>query len=254
MYLMGFLFQRGYKSPTDLENRRALNKLSTFFPTARLIIGIRHPIRWFESFYNFRVQNSEKKKMPPATEIGMECWKNTNGVCGGRAMFHNALAGLGKTPMSDDSAEMSLFDIRGKLYGPAGSSKSRNQTLARDSRIRNQVFIYDLEQLGDSNDTRRREFRKGVQNYLGLHRELDEVLHIKPGKTYTAADEQRKRDDKKIDICHDKFIDQRAMLLEIATNVQEWIRSYFLESSDVFVANREHFLKILDSYKIDPCI
>lgn len=241
---------RGYKSPTDLENRRALNKLSTFFPTTRLIVGIRHPIRWFESFYNFRIQNENKKKrMAPANEIGLECWKSTNGVCGGRAMFHKSLAVLGKTPMTDP-AELALFHI-GEGSKSFEATSMVNQT---QNSIPNHVFIYDLEQLGDSNDARARSFRKAIQDYLGVNEELQEVLHVKPGKTDIDSEDQRRRNERKIDICDEKFTTQRVMLLEIATKAQDWIRSYFLKSSDVFVGNRQHFLEILEAYRVDPCL
>jgi hypothetical protein len=38
----------GYKSPADIRVPRAIRALATYFPKTVLIIGIRHPVLWFE--------------------------------------------------------------------------------------------------------------------------------------------------------------------------------------------------------------
>ena len=48
-------FTRGIKCPIDLENTRlALPNYKKVFPKTNMIVGVRHPVLWFESFYNFR--------------------------------------------------------------------------------------------------------------------------------------------------------------------------------------------------------
>jgi hypothetical protein len=47
---------RGYKNPTDIGLPNVHETFRTLFPHTRSIIGIRHPIEWFESFYNYRIQ------------------------------------------------------------------------------------------------------------------------------------------------------------------------------------------------------
>ena len=42
-------FQRGYKSPLDLVMPHIPQQIAKLFPKTKLIVGIRHPIRWFES-------------------------------------------------------------------------------------------------------------------------------------------------------------------------------------------------------------
>jgi hypothetical protein len=42
-------FQRGYKSPNDISMHHVMQQLATIFPKTKLIIGLRHPVRWFES-------------------------------------------------------------------------------------------------------------------------------------------------------------------------------------------------------------
>jgi hypothetical protein len=74
-------FLRGYKSPNDVENTRAINKLSDHYPQTKLIIGLRHPVRWLESFYNYRVQNGFD--MPPLVNMTSPgCMSGMYGVCG----------------------------------------------------------------------------------------------------------------------------------------------------------------------------
>jgi len=49
--------QMGIKCPTNLEVDLALKNYKKFFPATKFIVGLRHPVRWFESFYNFRITN-----------------------------------------------------------------------------------------------------------------------------------------------------------------------------------------------------
>ena len=51
-------YKRGYKSPNDVGNLRAVRIIREYFPKTKLLVGMRHPVLWFESFYNFRIQVS----------------------------------------------------------------------------------------------------------------------------------------------------------------------------------------------------
>lgn len=42
----------GYKCPADVREMVALRHLRNHFPKTKLIIGLRHPVLWMESFYN----------------------------------------------------------------------------------------------------------------------------------------------------------------------------------------------------------
>ena len=55
---------RGIKCPRGLDTLSMLRYYTTNFPTTKLLVGIRHPVTWFESFYNFRVQNFGKRENP----------------------------------------------------------------------------------------------------------------------------------------------------------------------------------------------
>lgn len=80
----------GIKCPRDLEVDLALNNYRTYFPETKFIVGLRNPIRWFESFYNFRVHN-EFPMRPPQDLVG-KCKKFNQGVCTNRANFSQHLA------------------------------------------------------------------------------------------------------------------------------------------------------------------
>jgi hypothetical protein len=56
--------QRGYKNPLDIRSPPSLHYLAKIFPRTTLIIGIRHPVRWMESLYNFKVQNLPRRVDP----------------------------------------------------------------------------------------------------------------------------------------------------------------------------------------------
>lgn len=48
----GKQYKRGYKSPHDIESQTALELIARYWPETRLIVGLRHPVLWFQSFYN----------------------------------------------------------------------------------------------------------------------------------------------------------------------------------------------------------
>lgn len=79
----------GIKCPGNLEVDLALSNYHDIFPTTKFIVGLRHPIPWFESFYNFRVTNLFP--MPPAETLVGKCFKPNRGVCTNRAKFSEHL-------------------------------------------------------------------------------------------------------------------------------------------------------------------
>lgn len=79
----------GIKCPRDLEIDLSLGNYHQFFPTTKFIVGLRHPILWFQSFYNFRVTN--EFEMPPAEKLIGKCKRWNQGVCTFRANFSRHL-------------------------------------------------------------------------------------------------------------------------------------------------------------------
>jgi hypothetical protein len=45
-------YRFGYRCPHDVQIESVMKDLSTVFPKTKLIVSVRHPVVWFESFYN----------------------------------------------------------------------------------------------------------------------------------------------------------------------------------------------------------
>jgi len=219
--------RRGLKCPNLIEN---IGLMTPMYPHTNFIIGLRHPIKWFESFYNFRANNSNGNYPAAETKIGSG---GIAAVVTDRAQFHIKLAALGKTPMLEEEKE--LFSQKMIPYiKPLSQSK---------------IFLYDIDQLR-TNDTS--TFRNELENFLELEKPLPEPPHFIPGKNRTGkllVDVTKI----KIDICEERYDELRKVLLDNGTRAQKWIRTYFLESEDVTVPDRPNFERILEKWTVDPC-
>lgn len=146
-----------------------------------------------------------------------------------RVQFHAHLAMMGKTPLSNHERE---------LLSPYVSHSTTPYVM------HNPVFLYDVSQPFDLNETRNQLFNEDLSNFIGLTRPLDRlVTHTSTSKNYHYA----------IDICEDKFKGLRREILELGIAASEWIKTYFLPLSDVTISSPDHFLELLDTWKVDPC-
>lgn len=218
-------YQRGFKCPGHFA-RRSLRYFRRYFSKAHLIVGVRHPVRWFESYYNFRVRHGNWTMPEPQKLIG-ECIPEGHGVCTDRANFHASLSMFGQTNLSDPS-EHHLLRLRDKY--------------ALISQIDNPVFLYDTAQLYDSDEGRKAQFRRDLADFMGLDDLPDPPV-----------EERKKPKPKAIDVCDPSFDKIREELLLIGKRASIWIRKYYLESSNAYVSNREFFEETLQTWKEDPC-
>jgi len=76
---------RGLKCPQDVQS--SLHNYARYFNKTKLIIGIRHPLFWFESLYNYRVSNVPWKDMPPTSKLTGGCPAGSQGECGCSQVF-----------------------------------------------------------------------------------------------------------------------------------------------------------------------
>ena len=221
----GSQYKHGFKSPKDVSNVNALTVLAKFFPQTKLIIALRHPVLWFESFYNFRLR--QYGSMPPVDELIGVLKDDMNGVSTDEARFHANLDNLRKTKRTKEELE---------LIG-----EERHSSLPKSP---NPVFLYEISQLYDKDEERKLKYVSDLQRYLGLKQEMKEL----------AEDKQEKHKNPPpgtIDICeHDKV---RAILMQHATAASIWIREYFLESPDVIVSSPEYFNELVELWMVDPC-
>ena len=221
----GWTYKRGYKAPRDLIISESLHAIDTYWPMTKLIVGLRHPVLWFESFYNFRVHNGHKMP-PPAALIG-KLKRGMVGVATDEAKFHLHLDNLGKTSHSPDELKLLAWGHEKKVGV---------------RRMRNPVFLYEVNQLRDINETRAAIFSSDLKNYLGLKNDY-QPISTKRGPKYNKA----------IEICESNHTNLRQELMKNSRESSIWIRKYFLHSPDVRVSSPDHFNALLVSWMVDPC-
>ncbi len=231
---------RGLKCPQDISSDYSIVNYAKYFPSTKLIIGVRHPVLWFESLYNFRVTNVPWKEMPPTSELTRGCHSGSQGVCAWRANFHDFLSRLGKTPMSSTSEKQLLQLGLDRVKSNVGP-----------------VFLYDVSQLSESDSdggARSTQFRTDLKRFLGLQTEIPPFpLVDTSGRFDFLPGVKHQVNRNKIDICQPKHDIIRKVLMEKAKLASTWIRKYFLQSDEVFVSSRDHFELILESWMHDPC-
>ena len=89
--------QRGIKCPVGLRSGLLLSRLEQHSPRARLIVGLRHPVWFFESYYNYRVTElyddptPGPERIPPAESLLQDEWR---GVSAHQARFEYFLSRL----------------------------------------------------------------------------------------------------------------------------------------------------------------
>jgi hypothetical protein len=199
-------------------------------------------VLWFESFYNFRIQN--EFPMPLATELIGKCSKGGFNVCTFRSSFHLFLSNLQMTRMNQD--ELQLIDT--------DYHKSQDVFATESSCGRPKVFLYELSQLTTKDTASEMELRSALQSFLGLGRPIKPFIWFKPGLDHNSTEKLKLVESKKINICDDQYDALRIVLQHQATNVSQWIRNYFVHAPGVFVSNQVHFNEIMRSWAEDPCL
>lgn len=221
----GRQYKRGYKAPRDLVCGASLNAIAKYWPRTKLIVGLRHPVLWFESFYNFRIHSGYK--MPPAETLIGKLKDPMFGVSTNEAKFHLHLDNLGKTARSPEELKLLSWGNENRLRLP---------------KMKNPVFLYEINQLHDTNLTRAEIYRTDLKHFLGLKIDLEPM-----------ATSASKSSSKTIDICDPKLRFVRAELMKNARQASTWIRTYFLKSPDVIVSSPTYFNELLALWMTDPC-
>jgi hypothetical protein len=222
----GSKYKRGYKAPNDIASIEALDSIAKYWPSSKLIVGVRHPVLWLESFYNFRLQGGFT--MPPALSLIGKCTSESYSVCTEDAKFHLHLNRLGKTNQTSPDEK--------KLLTPSSSNVPFRP-------LHNQVFVYDMSQLHDEDEARSYKYRRDLGNFLGLNHELSPIVYKAKSSNAT----------KDFDICEDRYRPLRRALMDIAQPASEWIRTYFMQSPDVIISSPEYFNELLLGWMDDPC-
>lgn len=159
-----------------------------------------------------------------------------SGVCTDLARFHVSLSMMGKTNISDPNEEI-LLGIR-------------KHQLASRAPIRNPIFLYEVGQRSDSNTTRAERFHEDLKDYLGLTQNLSSLPDVKIGKTFH---QNYHPSSSMLDICEDKHIRLRKVLIEHGADASSWILDYFIKKPNVVISQRGYFIDLLNGWRADPC-
>lgn len=213
--------KRGIKCPFVFTTPKSLERLEDWFPSTKVIFGLRHPVHFFQSYYNYRVMDVHLGKLEgpiPSAEslIGSNDWIR---VSTDYARYEEVLMKLGKTKASQE---------------PKSPFK---------------IFLYTLEQMEDEDDARRAKLREALGDFLNLEKKIEPLTAVNVNKLVG-----KKGFDETIDICDSKHDELRGVLVENGKKTQKWILEEFLESPDVNIANEDHFRDIVSQWGTDPCL
>jgi hypothetical protein len=226
--------KRGIKCPTILRSYKTIARIEEHSPSAKFVVGLRHPIEMLESFYNYRVTESYNNKLQepiPSFDDVVRRSKPWKGISRDTPRFDRNLMQFGKTHMTTTDLE--------HFVGQANMA-------VRPSAAK--IFLYSLDQLNESNEHRSRPFRRDLQLFLGLEKPLDPMGHENLNNFVG-----NKAHPETVDICEDKYRGLRKKLLARGKQMASWIRDEFMQSPDVSVGNEKQFLKSLGTWSVDPC-
>ena len=220
----------GIKCPMAIRDIILINGLIQISEELRIIIGVRHPVHLFQSFYNYRVTEMYVRKKVehapnPEKLTGQKGWK---GVSTNLVQFEFSLMQLAKTFLS--TKDLMFMSSRGLSVLKPNSIK---------------IFLYSLEQIKDQNETRSALFRASMQQFLGLENPIEPFTHENNNKAVKYPET--------INICDEKFNKLRKMLILNGKATQKWILNQFMQSKDVIVGVQDQFIKSLEKWSDDPC-
>ncbi|KAL7566150.1 hypothetical protein ACA910_003917 [Epithemia clementina (nom. ined.)] len=216
--------QRAFKSPSFLRSQQGMRAIRDIWPHTKLIVGMRHPVTWFQSLYNYKIFRLNATLPPPAAN--MSCGED--GVCVENANFHSDLAKLGLTSLND-AREMDLLEV----------FKSFNRDKVLDPPPENKVLLYEYSELHTE------DLRLALTGYLDLTTPLAKLGDYQNHQTLSKLPGQ-------IDICKNEHSLVRRKLVNIGGAAAEWIEEFFMQSPSV-VTTGTSFRNSIRQWKEDPC-
>jgi hypothetical protein len=255
-------FLQGFKNPEILQVPKALQHMHAYWPETKLIISVRNPLKWFRSFYNFRLTMGHLNLVgrDPHALIG-HCDNGGKILCTHMGAFHVKLFRLGKTDMSSDELELLNPYIAGSdqdilehvIHRQTVQPQQSTTTGSIIPKMKNKVFFLDLRQLSDSNHTRSKMFRQDLQQFLGLRHDLTPVFRARPFKQLELTLDEESKRHKIQSICDLKHLPLQQELFPMAQKASLWIRNYFLKSEDVVVSSPDYVEELLETWMHNPC-
>ena len=231
--------RRGIKCPRIVKETARLDQLLN--NTSRVIVGVRHPVHWFESLYNYRIwQKHEKKRFNKQPPLRLLHNNRTDwlGLSTGAARFDLYLKQLGKVPLSSDELQH-MTQVK-KVDGIMQSTEHHSQHPIK-------VFLYPMEQIKDNDTTRRLHFQQTLQQFLNL----DTPFHDLASKQKVNVNNFVHSEN--MNICEEQYRFIRDTLVWQGKHASEWIRNKFMKSEDVVVSDVGFMNEILGRWSVDPC-
>jgi len=230
------ILKHGMKCSDLLRKSLAIENLADLSDQTKLIIGLRHPVLWFQSLYNYRVRQSYEQNwtssIPSPHDLhGKTQWR---GISTTAAKFDIQLKQLAKVSMTKN-------EVLDMLSNELDSYELRISTNPL------KVFIYTIEQLEDTNTKRRLQFEKDIQSFLNLQ---DPLNHFASETKENVNDSSY---PESINICDSEYKRIRKKLIRQGTKSSEWIREKFIKSKDVTVSDVSYFESMLKTWSEDPC-
>ena len=197
----------GFKSPNEILTGNALETMQTHFPRTKLIVGIRHPILWFQSFYNFRTVDYYRPLRGNVAKFYVGPCIHDEHVCTDHAQYHLFLSKLFHPPTylsssSSSSSSSSLMVGRGEEF--EGEQQLLQQTVHRQHRrLMNPVFLYETNQLravesiteSDGTDTNTSLNTTGDRDYDDNNNNNEQATRLRRRRRYEYVKQQQQRQD-----------------------------------------------------------
>jgi len=215
-----------HKDSNFFKSMSNLMELNPQHEETKIIIGMRHPVRHFESFWNYR-ERIHHNMPPPSTLIGSSKvgFQNVYTEIG---QFEKHLMQLGKFILEED--DYAWLKENHKVVLPT----------------KNKVFLYLQEQFQDKNMTR---FQKFLDNLL---------LFVGVGEAKVTPEDfphyNKISKEKPFNICDEEYKAVRDVLLTGGKATANWFQRNLENSRDIYVSDKEYFLSIVNTWGQDPCV
>jgi hypothetical protein len=240
-------YKRGYKAPADVTQKHVLKQLKNYFPKTGLIVGIRHPVWWFQSLYNFRTQNFDLgTQLPHPDQLIGKCTAERHSTCTFKGDFAFHLYKMGKTDFEHPT------DLERQIKERWHDTSKLQQRHGEPVRTPNKVLLFEMSQLSSTDQAKMDRLRSSVKDFVGLQQDMPPVPHRIPGMKFDNVT-QAIKDQRKIRICDEEYIVTRKHLVELSVQTYHWLWESFLQSPDVVVSDRKDFEEAMKPWLSDPC-
>lgn len=246
----------------NLNDDNELDALRNFWPKTKLIVVLRHPIRWFEDFYNRFILDIETTTsttnamlLSPNLLIGSCRERLHQKVCTEKADMAFPLLKLGKT-MANKKQNLTPRT----LEVIQENHLRQNLSEAKIPLHPNPVFLVTWEQLTndhDSNPDRQKQLIDDLEYFLGIRSGIPFLqLPLFLDQNDLLSKRREKEDHSiipKMDICDVNFRPLRKALMDVSRRSTQWIRDDFLATTTVTCSQMDWFTGIMLSWMQDPC-